>query len=60
MEEPDMFGSLSQWDGDIFDHFNRLEREVADLLGYSGGPASIRAVARGSFPAINVGTTMPT
>ena len=52
-----MFGSLSQWDGDVFDHFSRLEREVADLLGYSRRPASIRAVARGSFPAINVGTT---
>mgnify|MGYP003573282390 CR=1 FL=1 len=29
-----MFGSISQWDGDIFDHFNRLEREMADLLDF--------------------------
>jgi HSP20 family protein len=52
-----MFGSISQWDGDILNHFNRLEREMADLFGYSSGPASIRAVAHGSYPAINLGST---
>ena len=51
-----MFGSISQWDGDILNHFNRLEREMADLFGHSSGPASIRAVAHGSYPAINLGS----
>jgi HSP20 family protein len=52
-----MFGSISNWEGDLFDQFNRLQRELEDALGHPGGPASIRAVARGSYPAINVGAT---
>lgn len=52
-----MFGSISNWEGDLFDQFNRLHRELEDVLGYPGGPASIRAVGRSSYPAINVGAT---
>ena len=52
-----MFGSLSHWDGDLFDRFSRLERDMGDLFSYAGRPTSIRAVARGSYPAINVGST---
>jgi HSP20 family protein len=52
-----MFGSITSWEGDLFDQFNRLQREIDDIFGTPNRPASIRAVARGSYPAINVGTT---
>ncbi len=52
-----MFGSITNWEGDLFDQFARLQRELEDVWGAPGGPASIRAAARGSYPAINVGAT---
>ncbi len=52
-----MFGSINNLEGDLFDRFNRLTRDMEDFWGSSSGPASIRAVARGSQPAINVGST---
>ncbi len=55
-----MFGSISNWDGDLFDQFNRLQRDMEDFWRPAGRPASIRAVARGSHPAINIGTTAET
>lgn len=52
-----MFGSITNWEGDLFDQFARLQREMEDLWGSPGSPVSIRAAARGSYPAINVGAT---
>ena len=52
-----MFGSINSREGDLFERFNRLHRDFEDFWGSTSGPASIRAVARGSFPAINVGST---
>jgi len=52
-----MFGSLTNFDGSLFDHLRRLEREVNDGLGSSSPLPAIRSVARGSFPPINVGAT---
>ena len=52
-----MFGSITNWEGDLFDQFSRLQRDLDDFWGTSAGPASIRAVARGSQPPINVGVT---
>ncbi len=41
-----------------FDDFRRLESQMDELLGRSSWPAAgIRAVQRGSFPPINVGST---
>ena len=37
--------------------FDRLRREIDDMFGVSGLPSSIRAVAPGTWPAINVGRT---
>jgi HSP20 family protein len=45
------------FDTDLFDQVRRLESEMGQILGYSAGPAGIRAVQRGSFPPINVGAT---
>jgi HSP20 family protein len=50
-----MFGNLLDFDTAL-DDFLRLQREIGSSL--SGWPVrSIRSVARGSFPAINVGST---
>ena len=52
-----MFGSLlSSFDTSLFDDFSRLESELDQLYG-SAWPSGIRAVRRGTFPPINVGST---
>ena len=53
-----MFGSLlSSFDGNLFNDFRRLEGEMDELFGSTAWPAGIRAVRRGTFPPINVGST---
>ena len=53
-----MFESLfGGFDTDIFDEFKRLESEMLQLFGSSPWPAGIRAMQRGAFPPLNVGTT---
>ncbi len=52
-----MFGSLSNFEGSLFDDFRRMEREMDELFGSGPWPAGIRAVARGTYPPINVGST---
>lgn len=52
-----MFGSITNWEGDLFNQFNRLQSDLETLRGSAAGPANIRAVARGSFPSINIGAT---
>ena len=53
-----MYESLLNFPGSLFGDFERLRRELDDAFESGGGvPASIRSVAPGAFPAINVGTT---
>lgn len=52
-----MFGTLSNFDGSLYDEFRRMEREMDELFGSGPWPAGIRTVARGTYPPINVGTT---
>jgi HSP20 family protein len=52
-----MFGSLTNFDGSLFEQLRRLEREVNDSFGPGSPLPAIRSVARGSFPPINVGVT---
>ena len=53
-----MFGSLfSTFDTGLFDDLRRLESDMDQLLSRSAYPAGIRAVPRGTFPPINVGST---
>jgi HSP20 family protein len=52
-----MFGSLNDFEGGLFDDMQRLQREMDSLLGTGRWPAGIRAVARGTYPPINVGST---
>jgi len=52
-----MFESMLNYPGSLFGQFERLRREMDDVFGTSGLPSSIRSVAAGTWPAINVGRT---
>ena len=52
-----MFGTLSNFEGDLFDEFRRMEREMGQLFGTSPWSAGIRSVGRGTYPPINIGST---
>lgn len=52
-----MFHSLLTHPNSLFGPFDRLHRELDELLGSAGLPASIRSVASGTLPQINVGRT---
>lgn len=53
-----MFGSLmSSFDTGLFDEFRRFESEMDDLFGRTPWSTGIRAVRRGTFPPINIGST---
>ncbi len=49
-----MYASLLSSPGSLFAEFDRLQRELHQFLST---PSSIRAVARGAFPAVNIGMT---
>jgi HSP20 family protein len=51
-----MFGNLINSEGSLLDEFRRMQREMDQLFGSSPWPSGIRAVARGTYPPINVGT----
>ena len=52
-----MYPSLLRVPGDLFAEFDELPRQMERLLGPQGQVSSIRAVQRGSFPAVNIGLT---
>lgn len=52
-----MFGSLSNFDGGLFDELRRMERDMDQLFGTGLGSTGIRSVARGTYPPINIGST---
>lgn len=52
-----MYESMMSYPGSLYGQFDRLRRELDDVFGAAGSPSSIRAVAPGTFPAINVGST---
>jgi HSP20 family protein len=52
-----MYPSLLRVPGDLFADFDELQRQMDRLLGPQGHVSSIRAVQRGSFPAVNIGLT---
>lgn len=52
-----MYESLLGFPGSLFDEIDRLRQEMDSLFPQANMPASIRSVAPGSFPAINVGNT---
>lgn len=52
-----MLAYLSGFDNGIFNQFEQMRRQMDRLFGDTSGPLSIRAVAGGSYPAINVGAS---
>jgi HSP20 family protein len=52
-----MFGSLTNFEGSLFDDLRRMQQEMEDMFGPRTWPAGIRSVARGTFPPINLGAT---
>jgi len=52
-----MYESILNHPGSLFGQFERLRRELDDVFGVSGLPSSIRSVAPGTVPAVNVGHT---
>jgi HSP20 family protein len=51
-----MYASMLNFPG-LFGDFERLRRELDDWFDAAGAPSSIRSVAPGAFPAINIGNT---
>ena len=51
-----MLGYMTNYEGSLLDQFDRLQREMDEMFTRPY-PSSIRAVARGTFPAINVGAS---
>ena len=52
-----MYASMLSNPGNLFGQFERLRRELDDVFGVSGLPSSIRSVAAGTVPAVNIGRT---
>jgi len=52
-----MFTNLRNFDGDLFDEFRRLEREMNQYLAGNPWPNAIRAMSKDTYPPINVGIT---
>jgi HSP20 family protein len=52
-----MYESMLNHPYSLFGQFDRLRRELDDVFGVTGLPGSIRSVAPGTVPAINVGRT---
>lgn len=52
-----MYESIVSYPSSLFGQFERLRRELDDVFGVSGLPSSIRSVAPGTAPAVNVGRT---
>lgn len=52
-----MFGYLTTSGSNPFDYLRELQQQMDQTFGGTPLPASIRAVARGSYPPINVGVT---
>ena len=52
-----MFGSLTNFEGSVFDDLRRIQQEMEQMFGPRTWPAGIRSVARGTYPPITVGAT---
>lgn len=52
-----MYESILNHPGNLFGQFERLRRELDDVFGVAALPSSIRSVAPGTLPAVNVGRT---
>jgi HSP20 family protein len=52
-----MFWNFGSLDDRLFDDFRRVQRELDEVFGAGPARSGIRAVARGTYPPINIGAT---
>jgi len=52
-----MFWNFGSFDDRLFDDFRRVQRELDEAFGAGPARSGIRAVARGTYPPINIGAT---
>lgn len=52
-----MFGSLTGFDGGLFDEFRRLQEEIDNLFDQWPATTGVRSMLPGTFPPLNVGAT---
>lgn len=52
-----MFGNPLNFEASLYEQFRRMEQDLDELFGPSSGPTGIRAMTKGTFPALNVGAT---
>lgn len=52
-----MIASMMNVPSSLFGDFERLQRELEQVFAPTAAPSSIRSVAPGTFPALNVGRT---
>jgi HSP20 family protein len=52
-----MFWNFGSLDDRLFDDFRRVQRELDEVFGAGTARSGIRAVARGTYPPINIGAT---
>lgn len=52
-----MFGTLSNIENSLFDDFRRITLDMDQLFGGTPWRNGIRAMARGTYPPINIGST---
>jgi HSP20 family protein len=52
-----MYESMLNYPTSLFDQLERMRRELDDVFGGQGQPSSIRSVAPGTLPPLNVGRT---
>jgi len=53
-----MFGSLTNFEGSLFDDLRRIQQDMDEMFGPRRYPTGIRSVAQGTYPPINVGATI--
>ena len=52
-----MLGYLTGFDNGALEQFDRMRRQMDRMFGDWSGPAGIRSLAAGSFPAVNIGVS---
>lgn len=52
-----MFERVTGFDDSLFDQLRRMERVMDPFFGTAPWPNNIRAVARGTYPPINIGSS---
>jgi HSP20 family protein len=52
-----MFGSLTNFEGSLFDDLRRMQEDMEEMFSRGAWPAGIRSVARGTYPPINVASS---